>query len=45
MKILTMLVSIILGVTLLTGCKNTVDGVGQDMQDNGKSIRKAVNEK
>jgi predicted small secreted protein len=42
MRIITVLLSIVLSMSVLTGCKNTIEGVGQDMQSNGKSLEKSV---
>jgi predicted small secreted protein len=38
------LVLILLGIMSLSGCQNTVSGIGKDMQANGKEIQKSVNE-
>ncbi len=45
MKIQAILLSLVIAsATLLTGCQNTAAGFGQDMQNTGKAIEKAVNE-
>ena len=41
-KIITLLITTFLLAVALSGCNNTVSGVGQDMQDNGEAIQKSA---
>ena len=44
MKKLVLMISLIfVNMILLTACKNTAAGFGEDMQSNGKAIEKSVN--
>ena len=43
MKFTSIALTLILAtLTLLTGCKNTAAGIGEDMQANGKAIQKSA---
>jgi predicted small secreted protein len=40
-KLLQALLAVCVLTTTLVGCGNTVQGVGKDMQDNGKQVEQA----
>lgn len=39
-RLLTILSVLVLGCAVLSGCSNTFNGIGQDMERNGQSMQK-----
>jgi predicted small secreted protein len=44
MKLYAMLVSLVISSLLMAGCHNTATGLTQDVEQNAKDVRKAINE-
>lgn len=44
MKLYAMLVSLVISSLLMAGCHNTATGLTQDVEQNAKDVRKAINQ-
>lgn len=42
MQTIKMLFCVLMALTILTGCQNTIQGFGKDMQQTGREIQKST---